>query len=137
MGSKLTVAERNVRAEARAVEAGHRALLLDGGKVKIVSDTYDGKWYVVEFVAHTDGLVSFTCHPEGRNAYRDDHLAASSTPGSVPCMHAATAARRLERERLTAYDEHGRWAITPEALRRIAVRVGAQMPVDLLEGLPR
>lgn len=137
MGSRLTTAERNVAAEARAVEDGHRARVQDGGWVKVTSDTYDGKWYRVEFVAHLDGLISFSCRPEGRGAYADDHLAASASPGSVPCKHCALAARRLERERMATYDGHGRWSVTPTTLDRIRRRVQDATPANLLEGLPR
>lgn len=137
MGSRLTTPERNVAAEARAVEDGHYAVVQDGGWVKVVSESYDGKWYRVEFVAHTDGLISFSCRPEGREAYADDHLAASAAPGTVPCKHAALAARRLERERLATYDGAGRWSVTPTTLERIRRRVEQSTPANLLEGLPR
>lgn len=136
MGRRLTVAERNVAAEARAVEGGRRAFVQDGGWVKVVSDTYDGKWYHVEFVTHIDGLISFSCRPEGPNAYRDDHLAASSTPGSTPCKHAASAARRLEREGLANYDGHGRWTVDSTLLAWIQAKLAARTPSDLLDGLP-
>lgn len=139
MGRRLSTPERNVAAEARAVEEGHRARVQDDGSVKVTSDTHGdlGKWYRVEYVSHSDGLISFTCQPGGPMAYRDDHLAASSTPGAVPCKHAALAARRLEREGLAVYDQHGRWSVTAEALERIRAKLAAATPADLLEGLPR
>lgn len=137
MGQRLTVAERNVAAESRAVEDGHRAFVQDGGWVKVVSDTYDGKWYRVEFVTHIDGLISFDCRPDGPNAYRDDHLAASSTPGSVPCKHAALAARRLEREGLANYDDHGRWTVDSTLLSWIEAKLAARLPSNPLDGLPQ
>lgn len=139
MGRRLTVAERNVSAEARAAEAGHRARVQPGGWVKVTSDTHGdlGKWYRVEFVGHIDGLVEFACRPEGPNAYQDDHLAASASPGSVPCMHAALAARRLEREGLATYDGHGRWSLSLAAVESMLAVVRDRTPDDLLEGLPR
>lgn len=115
--AKETIAERNLAAEARAVEEGHHARIMPGGWVKITSDSYREKWYEVLFVAHTDGLVSFVCRPRGRFAFREDHLyACSGVPGCLPCKHAALAARRLEREGLAALDAAGRWRATPRAL---------------------
>lgn len=137
MASRSTIAERNVAAEARAIEEGHRAYVQDGGWVKVVSDTYRGKWFHVEFVAHVDGLISFSCRPEGPNSYRDDHLAASARPGSVPCKHAALAARALERHDLAVYDGHGRWSITSTMLDDLRANLEKATPADLLEGLPQ
>lgn len=137
---RLMLSERNVAAEARAVEAGHRARVQDGGWVKVTSDTHGdlGKHYRVEFYADaTDGLVRFTCSPEGPRAYNDDHFYASSgLPGIAPCMHAALAARRLEREGLARYDEHGRWEATPAVLEALRARLAAQAPADPFAGLP-
>lgn len=139
MGNARPVAERNVAAEARAVEEGHHARVQDDGSVKVTSDTHGdlGKWYRVEYVAHMDGLISFSCRPGGPMAYRDDHLAASSMPGSVPCKHAALAARRLEREGLARYDDNGRWSVDASMLEAIRAKIEAQMPEDPFEGLPR
>lgn len=105
-------AARNLAAEVRAVEEGHRAFVMPGGWVRVVSDTHAGKTYRVEFVA-VGGLVSFSCRPEGEHAYTDDHLAASAAPGVTPCKHAALAARRLEREGLARL-EGGHWCSTVE-----------------------
>lgn len=137
MASRLTIAERNVAAEARAVEEGHRAYVQSGGWVKVISDTHHGKWFHVEFCAHIDGLISFNCRPEGPNSYRDDHLAASASPGSVPCKHAALAARALERHDLACYDGHGRWSITATMLEDLRANLERTAPCDPLEGLPR
>lgn len=115
MGRRLSLPERNVAAETRAVEAGHRAFVQPDGSIRVLSDTHGdlGKGYRVEFVAGAyDGLVRFTCTPEGAMAYRDDHLHVETVrPGEVPCMHAALAARRLEREGLIRYDKNGRWQL--------------------------
>lgn len=139
MGSRRPVPERNVAAEVRAVEEGHRARVQEDGSVNVTSDTHGdlGKWFHVTFVAHVDGLISFSCRPEGPMAYKDDHLAASSTPGSTPCKHAALAARRLEREGLAQYDGHGRWSVATSLLAQIQAKVEARTPADLLAGLPQ
>lgn len=137
--SRKSVAELNVDAEARGVEAGHRARVQDGGWVKVTSDTHGdlGKFYRVEFVAGVvDGLISFSCRPDGPKAYKDDHLAASASPGRTPCMHAAIAARRLEREGLATYDAHGRWSATERVLAPLRERVAARQPADPFDGLP-
>lgn len=111
------IAERNLAAEVRGVECGHRAIVLPGGAIKVVSDTHHGKHYVVTFAAASvGGRVAFTCTPHGSQAYRDDHLTTTSRcAGLVPCMHAAIAARRLERERLIDLNDRGEWIATPRA----------------------
>lgn len=121
-------AERNIAAEKRAVEEGHRAFVQPGGWVKVVSDTYDGKWYVVTYVDSGNG-IRFSCRPDGRMAFRDDHLETNAEPGVVPCKHAAVAARRLEREGLARFDPIGIWRST--VLRELPPSD------DPLEGLPR
>lgn len=133
--SRKTAAEINVAAEARAVEFGHHARIQEGGWVRVVSESFEGKWYEVTFLGHIDGLVSFLCRPHGRAAYREDHLyAASGRPGIVPCWHAAAAARSLERRGLAKYDAHGRWCATDKA-RALARRPA--LPDNPLEGLPQ
>lgn len=135
---KPTTAERNLAAEARAVEAGHHARVQEGGWVKVSSDSFAGKWYEVIFVTHIDGLITFTCRPHGRAAYKEDHLYASSgRPGQVSCMHAALAARRLEREGLAELDRHGRWVATEKAMEVVRAKLAAMMPEDPFEGFPR
>lgn len=138
MGKPSTTPEVNIAAEARAVEAGHHAWVQEGGWVKVTSDSFAGKWYEVIFVSHIDGLVTFTCRPHGRAAYQEDHLYASSgRPGQVPCMHAALAARRLEREGLAELDGHGRWVATEKAMELVRARLAAATPANLLDGLPQ
>lgn len=125
-----TAAERNLAAEARAVEAGHRAFVQEGGWIKVTSDTHGdlGKWYHVEFLGTPGAPIRFSCIPEGPKAYQDDHKAGSARPGVVPCMHAALAARRLEREGLAVLDEVGLWRDAREFVSR--------QPDDPFEGLP-
>lgn len=138
MGRK-SIAERNVAAEARAVECGHRARVQDGGWVKVTSDTHGdlGKFYRVDAVAHIDALISFSCKPDGPRAYKDDHLAASNVPGVLPCMHAALAARALERHGLAQLDEFGRWEATAVVMDEVRAKLDASDPSDPLEGLPQ
>lgn len=106
-----TPAERNLAAEVRAVEEGHRALLngripvaLPASFCNVVSDTKPGKRYQVRASASPAGPIIFTCEPQGRHAYEDDHLGLTGEPGIVCCKHAAVAARRLEREGLARLD---------------------------------
>lgn len=138
-GRRLSIPERNVAAEVRHVETGRRAYVQRGGWVKVLSDTHGdlGKHYRVEYVGHTDGLISFDCRPQGPKAYLDDHLATSSQPGVTPCMHAAAAARRLEREGLAEHDVHGRWRLPPSKLAELLARLDEHAPANPLEGLPR
>lgn len=116
----MNIAERNLAAEVRAVEEGHRAYVMEGGWVRVVSDTYEGKSYRVEFRAGFVGEgVTFTCDPEeGRKLYQDDHLHVESrVPGHTPCKHAALAARRMEREGLVRM-ERGLWVATEKSGRK-------------------
>jgi hypothetical protein len=76
----------------------------EGGWVKVVSDTYHDKWYRVDMPPTREGCpVTFICQPEGSKAYADDHRVVQGY-GTTPCMHAALAARRLEREGLAVFN---------------------------------
>lgn len=113
-----TVGQRNLDAEVRGVEAGHRAFVVPGGAIRVISDTHHEKHYVVTFAAAYVGSgVVFTCDPHGNAAYRDDHLHTIGGPGLVPCMHAGIAARRLEREGLIRFTERGEWVATDRAAK--------------------
>lgn len=128
---------RNLRAEARAVEEGHHALVQPDGSVKVVSDTVRGKWYRVEAIDTGLGVM-FRCEPQGERAFEDDHLRATSAPGVTPCKHAALAARRLEREGLAKLVD-GLWFSTGPAHRHTfvdAVCVECRQPEDPFAGLP-
>lgn len=126
-----SIAVRNIAAEVRFVEEGHRATLLPGGAIRVVSDTHHGKGYRVEFSALAAGEpIRWSCQPEGRAAFTDDHLLVTASDGSLPCKHAAGAARRLEREGLAALDRLGRWVATEKA-----VPAAPPAPADPFEGL--
>lgn len=86
----MNVLEYTLRAEARAVEEGHRAFAIDDGRFRVVSDTYADVDYVVELRRFAPGLpVTVLCAcPSG--------LKRTGLP--VPCKHAALVVRRLERE---------------------------------------
>lgn len=130
-----TVAERNIDAEVRGVEEGHRAFVQDDGSIEVISDTHHEKQYRVTYRASTiDGLVSFECKPKGNRCYKDDHLATSPRPGLVGCKHAAIAARRLEREGLITLFE-GIWFVTEDVLAIERARIAAMLPADPFEGL--
>ncbi len=94
-----STAERNLAAEVRAVEEGHRARL-DGASIVVTSDTHHGKQFRVSAGSVPGQPISFTCTPEGVDAYRNDHGRCTAAPGVCGCKHAALAARRLEREGL-------------------------------------
>lgn len=117
-----TIADRNIAAEVRGHEAGHRAFVGPGGAIRVKSDTYAGKHYVVTFAAaRVDGAVVFTCTPQGEGAYSDDHLHMVGGPGLAPCMHSGVAARRLEREGLIRFTDRGEWAATEKAAKPVPV----------------
>lgn len=125
--STTTAAARNLAAEVRAVEEGHRARL-DQGAIVVTSDTHHGKAYRVTAVSVWAGQpITFTCTPEGDAAYRDDHLHTVGAPGVTPCKHAALAARRLEREGLAEL-AGGRWLAT-----HLAQRLSGQQPVSVAD----
>lgn len=108
----MTPAERNLAAEVRGVEEGHRARLMHlvdaAGRhdmVVVKSDTTPGKEFHVRAVSSPGGGVVFSCHPAGQRAADNDHGPIDrSESGIVPCKHAAVAARRLERARLIELD---------------------------------
>lgn len=123
-------AARNLAAEVRAVEEGHRARL-DNGAILVTSDTHHGKAYRVTATSVWAGQpVTFTCTPEGDAAYRDDHLHTVGVAGVTPCKHAALAARRLEREGLAELVD-GRWVAT-----HLAQRLATPAPIVDLDDDP-
>jgi hypothetical protein len=136
------VAERNVAAEVRAVEEGHRALLNEDGSIRVVSDTRPGKAYRVEFTG-IGGAARFTCRPEGDHAYHDDHRQITAECGALPCKHAAVAARRLERQgllRVAGMSDNpyaaGSWILTDEAQAELSSPLDDGDSYDPFDGLP-
>jgi len=116
----LSVADANLQAEVRFVESGRRMLAHAEGGLRCLSDTHGdlGKAYRVTFHApYAGSAVVFTCTPEGERAYEDDHLHVVGGPGVVPCLHAAGAARRLEREGLIRLTHLGEWVATAAAAK--------------------
>lgn len=104
----LTAAQRNVAAECRFVEEGHRVYLVhDHAEVK--SDTLDRVTYEVR--AHGEGdLVVFSCTCTGGRRGRQ------VPRGVTPCKHAAGLGRRLERAGLADWvPVTGRWHVTDKA----------------------
>jgi hypothetical protein len=101
-----------IACEARGLREGHRARLGDDGSILVKSSSGQGS-YRVRVAGVRDGLVVLRCDcPSG--GYR------ARLP--VPCKHAALAARRLEREGLTRWDDHlGGWSPRHRPLRRRAV----------------
>lgn len=132
-------ARRNLAAEERAVEEGHRAFVQDDGSVLVVSDTFEHKRYRVTFTDAGTGIV-FRCTPQGHRAFEADHLDASAPPGVVCCKHAAVAARRLERERLAEFTSAGVWralAVKPAHVHEfVDGRCSCGEPEDPFDGLP-
>lgn len=117
MSTPEDLVSRSIRAEARAVEEGHKTRIVEGGAVQVVSDSRPGLHYRVEFIGVGD-LVRFVC----------DHpivLELSDQPcvggdGLLGCKHAALAARRLEREGIAYFDDDGWWRPTAWAVRLAA-----------------
>jgi hypothetical protein len=101
-----------IACEDRGLREGHRARLLEDGSLLVKSSSGQGS-YRVRVAGVRDGLVVLRCDcPSG--GYR------ARLP--VPCKHAALAARRLEREGLTRWDDHlGGWSPRHPPLRRRAV----------------
>jgi hypothetical protein len=91
-------------AEIRAVEEGHNARVLPDGSILVKSESHPGS-YRVSIRGMVDGVLRFGCTCRS-GEYR------SALP--VPCKHAALAARRLEREGLTRWDD-GNWRLRERA----------------------
>lgn len=130
-----TTQERTLAAEARAIEAGHHAIL-DGNTIRVCSDSTPGLHWLVtaEAVPFAGAGIVFRCTPDDWTLAqgRGHTCAVSAAPGAVPCMHAALAARRLEREGLARWTA-GEWQVTD----RTVELVRATLPVvdDPFEGL--
>ena len=89
-----STAARNLAAEVRAVEEGHRARL-DGASVVVTSDTIHGKQFRVAASSAPASPIQFVCTPEGVGAFRSDHgrcTAAPGTTGSQLCAITAPTA---------------------------------------------
>jgi len=101
----MNLGEKNLAAEVRAITAGHKAFMQPGGWVRVKSETVDGKWYRVDCLPGSPGEpLIFICQPEGAQAFAQDHMVRSSEAGITGCMHAALAARRMEREGRAIFD---------------------------------
>lgn len=97
----MDVREYTLRAEARAVEEGHRAIALEGDRFRVVSDTYFDVDYTVDPKAVPGHPLTLRCScPAG----------VKRVGRPVPCKHAALVARRLEREGLVEW-RHGLWYV--------------------------
>jgi hypothetical protein len=101
-----------IACEARGLREGHRARVLDDGSILVKASSGAGS-YRVRVAGVREGLLVLRCDcPSGGYRVR--------LP--VPCKHAALAARRLEREGLTRWDDHlGGWSPRHSPLRRRAV----------------
>lgn len=101
-----TSTDRNIAAEARAVEEGHLAHLdrdAAGPYLKVISDRLPGVWYRVGAQVVGDGKpVIWTCDPQGAAA-GTTHARLCNRAGVTPCKHAARAARRLQRHGLVVW----------------------------------
>jgi hypothetical protein len=91
-------------AEIRAVEEGHNARVLTDGSILVKAESNPGS-YRVSIRGIDDGVLRFGCNCRS-GEYR--------TSLSVPCKHAALAARRLEREGLARWDD-GTWRLRERA----------------------
>lgn len=100
-------AARNIGAEARFVEEGHRVYLVDD-HAEVVSDSLDRVRYELRAIGIGDlAVFSCTCPATKRHAPR----------GVTPCKHAAGLARRMERLGLLqwGWDGDGLWHVTDKA----------------------
>lgn len=113
-------AEKNLAAEVRGVEEGHKVFAQPGGHYSVVSDTHHQKSYRVDALPTPAGHpIPFLCQPEGNKAYTDDHRVKSDGAGVTGCKHAALVARRLEREGKASFDGT-RWKAT-KAIKPVKV----------------
>jgi hypothetical protein len=124
------IAELSAATEIRAAENHHQARMGDAGTIRVTSDTTPGLEWIVRAWTSGPGVgIVFECRPSdpGLAAGRGHMPHASRIPGDVPCVHCATAARRMEREGLARWDG-GLWVATPRAC--------AVAPSDVDDGDP-
>lgn len=92
------------RCEARAKKSKHRAWINDDGSIRVHSNSQPNLWHVVTYEVAGQDVIRFRCTCEaGQNRIE-----------LIPCVHAAKAAFRLEREGI-AVKRGGLWRI-PERL---------------------
>lgn len=99
-------------AETRAVEAGLKAFVQPDGTFRVRSSSRDLTWVVQVGAVKQDigWLLKLTCSCE----------AGTSRPSEfVPCLHAATAARSLERRGLARW-KNGLWQPTEQLMKGVA-----------------
>lgn len=105
MSTRLSAAARNVGAECRFVEEGHRVYLVDD-HAEVRADSLDRVRYEVRAWGVGD-LVVFSCTCAG------GHRGRQVPRGVTPCKHAAGLARRLERNGIARWiATDGRWHVT-------------------------
>lgn len=112
---------RSHLAELRAKEAGHNAVLRGDGSVSVLSDTTPGLHWVVRAFSGAEGdPVLFECRADNPSLAlgRGHFPLTSEIPGCCKCQHMATAAARLEREGLIAWDG-GVFVATAKAVRAV------------------
>lgn len=108
MSIDRSAAARNVGAECRFVEEGHRVYLVDD-HAEVKSDTLDRVRYEMRAYGVGD-LIVFSCTCAG------GHRGRQVPRGVTPCKHTAGLARRLERAGLAAWvSVDGRWHVTGRA----------------------
>jgi hypothetical protein len=98
----VTTAVGTINAEARAVEEGHHAFVVEGGAIEVVSDSNPGVRYRLTYRGVGSYLVVSCSCPAGSHG-------RSVALGHLGCKHAALVARRLEREGLAHWD--GSWRV--------------------------
>lgn len=98
--------------ETRAIEAGLRSYPQPDGTFRVRSSSRDLTWTVQVGAVKQDigWLLKLTCSCEAGTARPSDY---------VPCLHAATTARSLERRGLARW-KNGLWEPTERLMKGVA-----------------
>lgn len=104
-----STASRNLAAEVRAVEEGHKVRIDHARGVFLVRSDSGPRTYALTAQGQ-DGVVVVSCDcPAG--------VRTQVPRGQVPCKHAALICQRLGRAGLVMLDDFGKWLITAKAAR--------------------
>lgn len=139
----MSLLDRTIAAEARAIEEGHRAYARSDGSYDVISDSFtdDGGrplHFRVKPVVYWPHLAFYCDHPQVAGLA---DRPAMTAPGHAPCKHVALVLRRMEREgkaRFVAEDPSGPWHTTePDPLSLMSDEEREASVTDIFDRIAR